>query len=251
MGGAIGVRRSHFCKIDMKKIFSLIIIGLFFVFSVVSCTDFADIFDDQGKTSSSKQAKHKRVAKKSPSKKTSPKKTTTSDDDSDYEREVDNSDISDDEVKVSKKSDKKEPEKNQNTQQETSEDQKPSALGLIWPVKGNIISGFGRRGSRDHDGLDIKAPKGTPVYAAKKGTVIFADVRSGYGNLVIIRHDDNYFTVYAHLDKILVKKGKIVKQNELIGKVGQTGRATTPHLHFEIRYKTDPKDPVLYLPQKK
>lgn len=227
----------------MKKIFSFIIIGLFLVFS--SCTDFADIFEEQGKTSSSKHVRKKTT------KKTTSKPVTN--DDSDYEREVDHSDTSDeDEVKVVKKTTPKKEKEPEKTSEPSVDDDgvSKSALGFIWPVKGNIISGFGRRGSRDHDGLDIKAPKGTPVYSSKKGTVIFADVRSGYGNLVIIRHDENYFSVYAHLDKILVKKGKVVKQNELIGKVGQTGRATTPHLHFEIRYKTDPKDPVLYLPKK-
>ena len=87
-----------------------------------------------------------------------------------------------------------------------------------------------------HRALDFAAPKGTPVYAAKSGTVRFAGYnKGGYGNLIIIDHAEGYSTYYAHLSKILVSEGDHVKAGEKIGLVGSTGRSTGPHLHFEIR----------------
>ncbi len=120
---------------------------------------------------------------------------------------------------------------------------------FIWPVKGVITSRFGRRHGRWHDGVDIAAPRGTPVHAAADGVVIYADRRlTGYGNLVIIRHAHELFTAYAHNERMLVKQGERVRRGQVIATVGATGRATGPHLHFEIRIGARPVDPLAYLP---
>ena len=115
--------------------------------------------------------------------------------------------------------------------------------GMIMPADGRISSRFGKRidpiskrGYSFHKGIDIAAPKGTPVYASADGKVIRAEfVRSGYGNLIIIQHADDLATYYGHLSKIIARKGDRVSKGQLIGKVGSTGRSTGPHLHFEVR----------------
>lgn len=123
---------------------------------------------------------------------------------------------------------------------------------FIWPVNGVVTSKFGRRGSRMHDGIDIGAKEGTPVRAAAAGEVVYADSRlSGYGKLIIIRHGKNLFTAYGHNQRMLVKKGTRVRQGEIIGRVGHTGRASGPHLHFEIRHGSTPVNPLSYLPHRK
>jgi len=120
---------------------------------------------------------------------------------------------------------------------------------LIWPVDGVVTSRFGRRHGRMHDGIDIAAPRGTPVRAAASGVVVYADRRlAGYGNLIILRHDANLFTVYAHNQRNLVRVGQRVRQGQTIALVGSTGRATGPHLHFEVRIGAKPVDPLAYLP---
>lgn len=125
-----------------------------------------------------------------------------------------------------------------------------SEKGFIWPLKqGSISSFFGMRKRHFHDGIDIQAPRGTPVYAAKSGVVIYSSRRiRGYGNMVVVKHTDNTATVYAHNKKNLVTKGKVVKQGELLAYVGATGHATGPHLHFEVRNDRVAEDPLLYLP---
>ncbi len=111
-------------------------------------------------------------------------------------------------------------------------------------------SGFGWRkdpitGERKiHKGVDFKAHYGESVYAAGTGTVIFAGVAGGYGNLIKIKHPNGYITMYGHLSKILVKGGHHVRRGEIIGKVGATGRVTGPHLHFEIRKNGKAIDPL-------
>ncbi len=124
-----------------------------------------------------------------------------------------------------------------------------SDQGYSWPLSnGNISSYFGKRRRDYHDGLDISAPRGTPIHAAKEGVVIYAARRiKGYGNMVVLKHG-NMATVYAHNSKNLVKKGDKVKQGEVIGFVGATGKATGPHVHFEIRQGQIPVDPLYYLP---
>lgn len=126
----------------------------------------------------------------------------------------------------------------------------PSSLAprFNWPVVGVLSSKFGRRKGEPHDGIDIVAPKGTLVGASRSGHVIYAGNKiSGYGNMVIVRHPDTFATVYAHLSKILVKKGDFVSRGQSLGRVGESGRATGPHLHFEVREKSYPTDPLAYL----
>lgn len=122
---------------------------------------------------------------------------------------------------------------------------------FIWPVEGEISSSFGNRDGHPHDGIDIRAPKGTPIHASASGEVVYSGNMSGYGNLILIKHRDNYFTAYAHCDERLVKEGKQVEQGDVIGKVGDTGHATGYHLHFEIRAQSTPMDPVAFLPSSK
>lgn len=119
---------------------------------------------------------------------------------------------------------------------------------FLWPVRGEVSSGFGERDGRPHDGIDIRAPKGTSVKASAPGEVVFAGKMSGYGNLVVLNHDQNYFTAYAHNDEIEVKEGKRVGQGDEIAKVGDTGQATGYHLHFEIRQGSTPMNPLAFLP---
>ncbi len=117
------------------------------------------------------------------------------------------------------------------------------------PVSGKIIENFGTNSAGVHnDGINISAKAGTPILAADKGTVAYAgnDLK-GYGNLILLKHDNGWFTAYAHADKISVKKGATVKAKQKIGTVGKTGGVKTPQLHFEVRYKTKPVDPSLYL----
>jgi murein DD-endopeptidase MepM/ murein hydrolase activator NlpD len=109
--------------------------------------------------------------------------------------------------------------------------------GFIWPVADpQITSGFGIRNRRFHEGVDLRAKVGTPIYASMDGLVVYAGSKiSGYGNLVILRHENEISTLYAHNKTILVKKGDFVKKGVQIAISGKSGRATGPHLHFEVR----------------
>lgn len=115
--------------------------------------------------------------------------------------------------------------------------------GCIWPARGRVTSEYGRRWGRLHAGIDIGAPTGTPIWAAKAGTVIFAGQQSGYGNVVIIDHDGGMTTLYGHMSRIGTRDGAEVGQGTTIGAVGNTGRSTGPHLHFETRYGGSPRNP--------
>ena len=119
-----------------------------------------------------------------------------------------------------------------------------------WPLSTQrVTSLFGERWGRPHEGLDIGAPSGTPVKAARAGKVIYANNQiSGYGNMVVVRHSASFASVYAHLSRIGVRVGDYVERGKVIGKVGMTGRATRPHLHFEVRNNRMAVDPLLYLP---
>lgn len=117
-----------------------------------------------------------------------------------------------------------------------------------WPLKGVLYSRFGPRGATRHDGIDIAAPEGTPIEAAADGTVIYAGVQRGYGNIVIVRHEGDLITIYAHNQRNLVKEGDRVQAGQHVALVGSTGRATGPHCHFEVRRGTRPHDPLDYLP---
>lgn len=153
-------------------------------------------------------------------------------------------------VPVSKHKSKQKPKKKKKKEVSSSKPSSSSSL-YIWPVNGKFTSGFGKRGGKLHDGIDVSAPRGTEVIASRTGKVIHAGRLSGYGNLVVLKHDENYFTAYAHLTKIFVKKGAFVKQGKKVGTVGNTGKSRGPHLHFEIRYKTKPIDPLKFLPKRK
>jgi murein DD-endopeptidase MepM/ murein hydrolase activator NlpD len=123
----------------------------------------------------------------------------------------------------------------------------PSASGFIWPVNGTVVSGFGMRWGRMHEGIDIAASTGTPIWAAASGTVIHAGWLGGYGYLVVIDHGNGLATAYGHASAILVGAGQQVAQGETIALVGSTGHSTGPHLHFEVRVNGAAVDPLLYL----
>jgi murein DD-endopeptidase MepM/ murein hydrolase activator NlpD len=120
---------------------------------------------------------------------------------------------------------------------------------IIWPTEGTISSGFGWRWGRVHQGIDIAAPVGTPVWAAAAGVVEFAGWDdSGYGKMIDIRHHDGFLTRYAHLNNISTQQGSVVNQSQVIGAVGSTGNSTGPHLHFEIIPLSGVAvDPISYL----
>jgi murein DD-endopeptidase MepM/ murein hydrolase activator NlpD len=123
----------------------------------------------------------------------------------------------------------------------------PSAAGLIWPVDGVVVSGFGMRWGRMHEGIDIAAPSGTPIRAAAAGTVIHSGWLGGYGNLVVLDHGNGLATAYAHASVLLVGVGVHVSQGETVSLVGSTGNSSGPHLHFEVRVNGVAVDPLLYL----
>jgi murein DD-endopeptidase MepM/ murein hydrolase activator NlpD len=123
-----------------------------------------------------------------------------------------------------------------------------STAGFIWPVQGVITSGFGYRWGRMHTGIDIAAPSGTPIKAAKEGEVLYADWMGGYGQLVAVDHGDSVVTLYAHQSRMAVAEGQEVSQGQTVGYVGTTGHSTGNHLHFEVRIDAHPRDPRPYLP---
>ncbi len=123
-----------------------------------------------------------------------------------------------------------------------------STARLAWPLKGVLYGRYGVRGGQRHDGIDLSAPEGTLIGAAAAGTVIYAGAQAGYGEIVILRHEGGLVTLYAHCAAVLVDEGREVRRGEPIAKVGQTGRTTGPHLHFEVRDGTRPRNPLLYLP---
>lgn len=127
----------------------------------------------------------------------------------------------------------------------------PSRLPVSMDLA-TISGGYGMRrdpGSgvaKFHPGIDLAAPEGTPVFAAANGTVSMASRKNVFGNVVEIDHGYDYLTRYAHLSQIAVKEGDKVKRGQLIGRVGNTGKSTGPHLHFEVRFKTEAQNPVNY-----
>lgn len=105
-----------------------------------------------------------------------------------------------------------------------------------------------KRFSRAHKGLDLAAPVDSPIRAVAGGTVVFADPYAGYGNLVVIKHNGKVTTHYAHCNKIEVHPGQHVKAGQIIATVGNSGHSTGPHLHFEVRFDGEPRDPELFFP---
>ena len=121
---------------------------------------------------------------------------------------------------------------------------------FIRPTKGVFTSGYGWRWGRMHQGIDIANNVGTPIQASKDGTVAYAGWAGGYGYLVELQHADGMITRYAHNSRLLVSKGKIVRQGDTISLMGSTGRSTGPHLHFEIRKPGGAAvDPLAFIPK--
>lgn len=126
---------------------------------------------------------------------------------------------------------------------------KRSSSKFQWPVNGRVISSYGpKKGGLHNDGINILAPRHTPVMAAENGVVVYADDQlRGFGNLILVRHDDRWMTAYAHLQNISIQKGQTVKRGQTIGTVGSTGQVDRPQLHFEVRRGTSALNPKLYL----
>ncbi len=126
---------------------------------------------------------------------------------------------------------------------------KRASSKFLKPVRGRIISGFGsKKSGLRNDGINIAASRGAPVKSAENGVVVYAgNALKGSGNLILVRHANNWMSAYAHLDRISVTKGQTVKRGSVIGKVGSTGSVSKPQLHFEIRKGTSAINPVKYL----
>lgn len=130
----------------------------------------------------------------------------------------------------------------------------PSSAGTTpfkfrWPVKGRVIGSFGARPDATHsDGIKISVPVGAEVAAAEGGVVAYAGSElKGYGNLILIRHENNWVTAYAHNEELLVQRGDKVRRGQTIAKAGKTGNVDQPQLHFELRQGARPVDPLPYL----
>ena len=142
----------------------------------------------------------------------------------------------------------------QGEQGTTSAERAPSSSGAtngggcIWATSGTVTSEYGARWGRLHAGIDIAAPTGTPIYAARAGTVLVAGRQGGYGIAVVIDHGGGMTTRYAHQSRLVTRQGRSVAQGELIGYVGSTGKSTGPHLHLETRYGGEPRNPRNCLP---
>ncbi len=116
-----------------------------------------------------------------------------------------------------------------------------------WPLKGVLYARFGKKGKEPHDGIDLSAPAGSPVKTAAPGTVLFAGEQKGYGLIVIVEHDSNLITLYAHNRDVRVKTGQKVRDDQVVATVGDSGKTSGPHLHFEVRKNGAPVDPLDYL----
>jgi len=145
------------------------------------------------------------------------------------------------------------PKKSEKTieQAEASDDKAPDATGIgkmRWPVRGRVITSYGKGGGKSADGIDIAVPEGTAVKAAENGVVIYAgDGLKDFGNTVLVRHEDGLVTVYGNASQLKVQRGQKVKRGEEIAVSGMTGNADTPKLHFEVRKNSAPVDPSAFL----
>jgi murein DD-endopeptidase MepM/ murein hydrolase activator NlpD len=124
-----------------------------------------------------------------------------------------------------------------------------SGNSFRWPVRGRVVSEFGAKPDGGHnDGIDLAVPQGTPVQAAENGVVAYAgNELKGYGNLVLIRHANNWVSAYAHNEEILVKRGDKVRRGQVIAKAGATGAVSQPEVHFELRKGSRPVDPTKFM----
>lgn len=130
--------------------------------------------------------------------------------------------------------------------------QKKSPIALQWPLKNPRVNQHFKHGAKRsrHQGIDLKGTRGTPVYSAHEGYVLYAGQGfRGFGKMIILENPQGYATFYAHLDRILAKEGQYLRTGHQIGTVGQTGRATGPHLHFELRISRRAVNPLDYLPK--
>jgi|APLak6261675434_1056106.scaffolds.fasta_scaffold01237_5 murein DD-endopeptidase MepM/ murein hydrolase activator NlpD len=118
---------------------------------------------------------------------------------------------------------------------------------LEWPLRGVLYARFGKKGKEPHDGIDLAAPAGQSVKTAAPGTVLFAGEQKGYGLIVIVEHDGGLITLYAHNRDLRVKTGQKVRAGQVVATVGDSGRTSGPHLHFEVRKDGVPVDPLDYL----
>ncbi|WP_244501817.1 murein hydrolase activator EnvC [Stappia sp. ES.058] len=118
-----------------------------------------------------------------------------------------------------------------------------------WPARGRIISDFGTKpGGTRNEGINLALPEGADIKAVEDGTVIYSgNELKGYGNLVLVRHDDGWVSAYAHGSDLLVKRGDAVSRGQTIAKAGSTGSVSQPQLHFELRRGNKPVDPMQYL----
>lgn len=124
-----------------------------------------------------------------------------------------------------------------------------SGKGFMWPVNGKVISNYGPKQAGFHnDGVNISASRGSSVYASDSGVVVHASNKlKGYGNLILIKHQNGWVTAYAHNEKLLVRKGQQVVRGQVVAQVGSTGRVDSPQLHFEMRKGSRAVNPTLYL----
>jgi murein DD-endopeptidase MepM/ murein hydrolase activator NlpD len=141
------------------------------------------------------------------------------------------------------------PQPVQNMQQSAQIESTNTATPFRWPVKGRVISKFGSKpNNTKNEGINIAVPEGTAVRASEAGVVAYAgNELKGYGNLVLIRHQNGWVTAYAHNRDLLVKRGDAVRRGDVIAKAGKTGSVTSPQVHFEIRQGATPVDPMKYL----
>ncbi len=131
----------------------------------------------------------------------------------------------------------------------TLESSETAPTQLEWPLRGVLSSRFGPREGHPHDGIDLSVSDGTEVHAAATGEVVYSGSGlRGYGNLIILRHGGGLVTIYAHNSELRVAVGARIERGQVIALSGHSGRATAPHLHFEVRLDDQPRDPELYLP---
>ncbi|MCC6641912.1 MAG: peptidoglycan DD-metalloendopeptidase family protein [Deltaproteobacteria bacterium] len=121
-------------------------------------------------------------------------------------------------------------------------------VAFEWPVRGRITTCFAPENGRPHDGIDIAVPEGTPVRAAESGKVVYSATLGAYGNLIVVRHGGAYTSLYAHNEKNFALPGDVVEKGDVIAEAGESGNASGPHVHFEIRRQRRPDNPILYLP---
>ncbi len=116
-----------------------------------------------------------------------------------------------------------------------------------WPLRGVLYARFGKKGKEPHDGIDLSSPAGTPVKTAAPGSVLFAGEQKGYGLIVIVEHENGFITLYAHNRDVRVKTGQKIREGQVVATVGDSGKTSGPHLHFEVRKNGAPVDPLDYL----